>query len=478
MGAAARAAAVIGLLVTLTAPATGAAAAPNAVPAEAPVEGRVDVSSEVPRGARGGGKAPTYRQAVETAIADIQAYWADVYPDVYGGRYQPVPDDRVIAARPGVKIPRCQGLSLTYKKVAGNAAYCYVSNFVVFDDVGLMPDFYDRFGPFAVGLVFAHEWGHAIQDRADVDEMGVPSVYVELQADCFAGAWTGDVADDPEDVAYAPGDLESAVAALLELRDAPGSSADDPNAHGSAFDRVGAFQDGFVDGPERCAEYVEDPPLVVQIPFSSVEEQLSGGNLPADEVIPLTVDLLNDFYAQVEPDYAPLTLDDIRLFDSRRVRTIPECGGSRPAVKTVQNRVYFCVDDEYIAFDEPFLQGVYDTVGDFGVASLLANPWATHVQLDQGIPGADENTLEAVLQADCYTGGWVAAFYNGLLPAGSLSAGDLDEFVQAYLVYSRARGVGADVPITFVRVSFFRRGFLEGYQSCEYDDVAAAVAAL
>ena len=29
--------------------------------------------------------------------------------------------------------------------------------------------------------------------------------------------------------------------------------------------------------------------------------------------------------------------------------------------------------------------------------------------------------LEAVLQADCYTGGWVAALYNGFL-SGSLSA--------------------------------------------------------
>jgi predicted metalloprotease len=390
----------------------------------------------------------------------------------------PVPDARVIAARPGVKIPRCQGVKLTYRDVSGNAAYCSVSNFVVFDDVGLMPDYYDRFGPFAVGLVLAHEWGHAIQDRADVDALGLPTVYTELQADCFAGAWTRDVADDPGRVAYEPGDLESAVAALIELRDVPGSAPDDPDAHGSAFDRVSAFQDGYLAGTARCAGYVDDPPLVVQIPFTSAEEAISGGNAPAEDVIPLTVDLLNEFYGQVEPGYRPLTIDDVSSFDSGRPRSIPECGGSRPSVKTVQNRVYFCIDDEYLAFDEPFLQGVYDDIGDFGVATLLANPWATHVQIDQGIPGAEENTLDAVLQADCYTGGWVAAFYNGYLEQGSLSAGDLDEFVQAYLLYSRARGIASDVPITFVRISFFRRGFLDGYQSCGYDEVAAAAADL
>jgi predicted metalloprotease len=427
---------------------------------------------------RGARAQPSYRASVETAIADIQDYWAEVYPDLYGGRYLPVPRARIIAARPGVRIPRCQGQKLTYRDVSGNAAYCHVSNFVVFDDVGLMPDYYERFGPFAVGLVFAHEWGHAIQDRADIDELDVPTVYTELQADCFAGAWTADVSNDPEDVSYAPGDLESAVAALIELRDAPGSSPDEPGAHGSAFDRVSAFQDGFLEGPARCADYLDDPPLVVQIPFVDEAEASTGGNVPADEVIPLTVDLLNDFYSQVEPGYRPIPIDAVYSFDSRRTRTIPECGGTRPSVRTVQNRVYFCVDDEYVAFDEPFLQGVYDDIGDFGVATLLANPWATHVQIDQGIPGAEENTLEAVFQADCYTGGWVAAFFNGYLGAGSLSAGDLDEFVQASLLYSRARGIDADVPITFVRVKFFRQGFLDGYQSCGYEGIAADVAAL
>lgn len=423
------------------------------------------------------GPTVTYREAIRRAIADIQAFWADEYPALYGTPYVPVPRARIVAARPGVKIPRCQGTRLVYRDVADNALYCARSNLVVYDDVGFMPHFYENFGPFSVALVLAHEWGHAIQDRAGVFGRA-PTVHTELQADCFAGAWTADVAADPGDVGYAAGDLESALAALIALRDAPGSSPAERNAHGSAFDRISAFQDGFVQGSRRCAGYLDEPPLIVQVPFASANEASTGGNVAADEVIPLTVELLNDFYSQVEPGYRPLTVDDITLFDSRRPRTIPLCGGTRPSVERVRNRVYFCIDDEYLAFDEPFLQGVYDDIGDFGVASLLANPWATHVQVDQGIPGAHENTLEAVLQADCYTGGWVAAFYNGYLSHGSLSAGDLDEFVQAYLLYSRARGIAADVPITFVRVNFVRRGFFFGYESCGYPEIAAEVASL
>ena len=100
------------------------------------------------------------------------------------------------------------------------------------------------------------------------------------------------------------------------------------------------------------------------------------------------------------------------------------------------------------------------------------------MQTIQDIPGVADNGLDVVFQADCYSGGWTAALFNGALPGGSLSPGDLDEFVQAFLVYSRARGVEAEVPLTFLRIAFFRVGFLEGYNSCNYADIAAAAADL
>ena len=415
----------------------------------------------------------SYGRTITVAIADIQDYWADEFPDLYGARYQRVPKQRIIAGRPGVKLPSCQGERLSYRDVADNAFYCVRDNFVVYDDEHLFPDLYSDIGPFAVALVLAHEFGHAVQDRAGVE--AERTVEQELQADCFAGGWTEHVATDGGPVPYSAGDLEVSLAALLNFRDAPGSSHDDPSAHGSAFDRVSAFQDGFEFGPERCADYEIDPPLVVQLPFSSRSDANQAGNVPAADVIPLTVDLLNDFYTQVEPNYEPLSTRDIASFDSSKRTSIPKCGSSRLEVEAVKNRVFYCLDDGYIAFDEPFLQDIYDQIGDFGVATLLANPWATYVQTIQGIPGVGDNTLAAVLQADCYTGGWAAAFFNGLL-SGSLSPGDLDETVMALLVYSRARGVSADIPISFVRVRFFRQGFFLGYRSCGYDGIAREAA--
>ena len=427
-------------------------------------------SARVPAAAKGGPAA-----TISDTIGALDRYWRETFPAVYGDDYIPVPRKRVIAGRPGVKFPQCQGHTVGYRDVQGNAFYCYRDNFVAYDAAKLIPELADTYGSFSVAMVLAHEGGHAIQDRAG--NAGQTTILKELQADCFAGAWTSWVADDGS-VKMVPGDLESALAALLQLRDAVGSSPDDPSAHGSAFDRVNAFQDGFESGPEQCASYFSDPPVIVQLPFHSATDQAQGGNAPAADVIPLTIKLLNEFYSAVEPKFVAPTTADVVSFDSTSNDPLPKCGGARLTKKQVENRVFYCISDGYFAFDEPFLQSVYDNIGDFGVASLLAGPWATYVQTLQGIPGVGDNTLTAVLQADCYTGGWVAAFFNGVLSDASLSPGDLDELIQAFLVYSRARGISADVPITFVRLRFVRRGFLNGYRSCAYSDISREVTAL
>jgi predicted metalloprotease len=426
-----------------------------------------------PRAASAGQAA--YHQAIHDAVTAIQAYWRREFPDLYGDRYVPLPPAHVYAAAPGVSLPRCQGHKLTYHDASDNAFYCFDDNFVVYDDAKLFPQLYRDYGGFAVALVLAHEWGHAIQDRAGNDNE--PTIDQELQADCFAGAWTKGQSAQATSPKLRPGDLEASLAAMLSFRDAPGTAADDQGAHGSAFDRVNAFQDGFESGAERCAQYFDDPPLVVEIPFSSDQEEASGGNVSAADVIPLTVDLLNDFYSRVEPRYVPIDMDSVGSFDSSDRSTIPKCGGSTLSVKQVQNRVFYCLDDEYVAFDEPYLQHIYDDIGDFGVTALLANPFATRVQTIQGEPGVADNDLAIVFQADCYTGGFAAAFFNGVLP-GNLSPGDLDEMVAALLEYSRARGVSAKVPITFLRLGYVRRGFFQGYQSCDLATIQDEVAKL
>ena len=117
-------------------------------------------------------------------------------PDVYGQQYETIPADRVFPYSATNPPPNCDDGGQTkapYDEVAGNAFYCSNGDFVAYDEQGLLPKLRDHFGEFAVGLVFAHELGHAVQARVGYNPS--ETVYFEQQADCFAGAWAQHVAD-------------------------------------------------------------------------------------------------------------------------------------------------------------------------------------------------------------------------------------------------------------------------------------------
>lgn len=421
----------------------------------------------------GGGQAPRtegYEKLLKLALKDIEAYWTDEFPKLYGKPYKPVSE--IIAAGPGSRLPKCsRDDSGRYDEVEGNAFYCLGGNFVVYDDAELFPQLYRDFGAFSIALVLAHEWGHAIQDRAGNQQE--ETIYQELQADCFAGSWVKRVSDGDSAVKLSKGNLDAALAAFLQFRDTPGGSRDDQTAHGAGFDRVSAFQQGVEDGAEPCAQYFDSHPVVVEFPFTDAQEAATGGNAPADEIIPDSVEMLNDFYAAVEPAYKPLTDKDITSYDSSKPKTLPTCGGSTPDVKKLKSRVFYCIDDSYIAFDEPYVEHVYNDIGDFGVTTLLANAWATYVQSIEHFAGVESTTSNALLGADCYTGSFAKAMYASEvlvdpqtgIPKFALSPGDLDETLGAFIDNTAATG-GKGLDITFVRLEALRAGYLGGFAVC------------
>jgi predicted metalloprotease len=430
-------------------------------------------------GATTGARAATTRAAagsfdtlLKAAVADIQAYWTKEFPKVYGGTYQPM--GQIVAAGANTKIPACQGQTISYQKdVKGNAFYCFQSNFITYDNQTLFPSLAKDFGNFAPALVLAHEWGHAIQDRAGIGRSSQPTILIELQADCFAGSWVKRIANgDSKTVKFAGGDLDTALAAYLTFRDSIGTTPSDTQAHGDAFDRVNAFQTGFDNGATACKSFFDSPPPITEQQFTTAQDAATGGNLPAAQVLPVTMELLNEFYAQVTPSIPPLTIDKVFKYNSNgAVSQDPKCGGTRLAKKDIKNRVLYCLDDSYIAFDAPLLNDIYKKIGDFGVASLIGDTYATYIQFKQGFPGVKDNTVNAVLGADCYTGAWAQAVASGL-PSRTLngpvtlSPGDLDKVIQAFITYDAARGVSARSDFVFRRMEAFRAGFFSGFASC------------
>ena len=402
--------------------------------------------------------ASGYSADTETSIADIQSYWSATMPEVYGRKYTAIPESRIYPYSASNPPPACGGRGTTpYQEVAGNAFYCDQGDFIAYDEQKLIPQLRKQYGDFAVGLVLAHEWGHAVQTRVRFSSRA--SVYVELQADCFAGAWAQHVADgDGTSLNLSEDDLDHALAGFLELRDPSGVDGGDAGAHGNAFDRVGAFQDGLEGGAQTCRRYATDPPEVTEAGFSSYADAEVNGDLPLDEVLPMLKTSLDDFWSATFSDYE----DAPKLTASTGT---PSCGsGSDRGV--LSDSVLYCADTNTINYSTQTLNRAEKTIGDLGAGVFVAAAWSSAVQHQIGVK---IGTAGARASAECLTGAWAGGVESG--SAGTrksrdltFSPGDLDEVVATFVATDDSSSVNRGS--VFNRVTLFRTGFEQGADAC------------
>ena len=195
-----------------------------------------------------------YSRTLQSVFSSLEGYWSDVLPEAFGVAF--TPPSRYVYYRPEESPgPRCG----SERAPERNAFYCPAGDFIAWDESGLVIPYYVRAGDFAAAFVLAHEFGHAMQARLPRQEQ--LTVLSELQADCFAGAWSRSV---QEEGLLEEGDLDEATLAVFAARDVPGTPFTDPRAHGSGFERTRAFADGYEDGPGRCYPAPADRWLVGQ----------------------------------------------------------------------------------------------------------------------------------------------------------------------------------------------------------------------
>jgi predicted metalloprotease len=411
--------------------------------------------------------APDPDAVVQAAIDDVAEYWQRTYPEVYGGEFQPLAG--LYPYGPNTDMPPCGDPPPNYADIADNAFYCPGDDLIAWDAATLIPEINQQFGGFTIGIVFAHEFGHAIQARAGVTGR---TVDLELQADCFAGAWTADVAaGNSQRFAIDEATLDASVGGIVAISDLPGTLEDDPMAHGSGFDRIGAFQDGFENGPAQCAERGNEQQRTVEIPFED-EDTASGGNMALEDGpnAPGGVGLLsrietdlNDFYGllfgDLGQDWVPV--DDLVLANPDSDQVI--CGGETLTGDALRRAALYCEGENILVVDGPGLVQDLYRIGDFAVAAEIARLWALAAQSELGVAPGDERTS---LQADCLVGVWAfARFPDSGVPSSQLemSPGDLDEGIMGFLAYDLADDGGT----VFERTDALRTGFLEGYRGCE-----------
>jgi predicted metalloprotease len=431
---------------------------------------------------------------VAAALVDIERWWSEAYPEVYGGEWEPLAGG-VYAGYPGrdTDLPGCGEPVTSYPDLNSFAAfYCQLGDFMMYDDGddSLLTSLAGAFGPAVMGVVLSHEYGHAIQARIGALDEFIATIYTEQQADCFSGAWIGQAyRGESPIVRLGDADIRAGLVAMLEVRDPVGTNQFADGGHGSAFDRVGAFQEGFLLGPARCAELLDDPLTLMPNEFQplSLDEAL-GGNAPYDceelrdlgaseEAIAACVpaptflaDDLNDFWnTYLDDSFPDLTVQPVDDLDE------VACEG---AMGLAQDAI-LCPADQILAYDEPDVLALYREFGDFTLGYFYGIAWAEIAQRYEGSAATGE---QRALLNDCYTGAWTGEITpdasgntprqrdtdgDGQVDSGiSSSPGDLDEAIRMAILVGDPGATADVVGSPFEKIAAFRVGVLGGLDAC------------
>jgi predicted metalloprotease len=201
------------------------------------------------------------------ATNDVAEYWIEQLPQSFGVDYQ---DTQTVFFSGATSTGCGQASSQT------GPFYCPADNLVYFD-LDFLVTLQNQFGAtgdLAAQYIVAHEYGHHVQNvlgineqmrqaqQQDPDRANQYSIALELQADCFAGAWARDASDrglfeNPQEIEEA---LNAAAAVGDDRIQQTTTGRVDPESwtHGSSEQRVSWFRRGFdTADPQQCSTFSE-----------------------------------------------------------------------------------------------------------------------------------------------------------------------------------------------------------------------------
>ncbi|MGH3903536.1 MAG: neutral zinc metallopeptidase [Pseudonocardiaceae bacterium] len=416
------------------------------------------VDTDIIEGSDGG---PIDELAAATML-DVQSYWRATFESSTGRPWRDLSGGffSVDTSDPEAPPPPCLEASV---QLEGNAFYCAAADAIAWDRAALFPVLREQYGEGGLVVVLAHEVGHAVHHRLGIDPAGTrrqmaryPAILTEAMADCYAGSFVRWVADGhAEHLRLDQQGLDLALSALVTFRDPVGTSAADTAAHGNAFDRVSAFQDGYQRGPQLCMNFTVANRKFTQERFTSYDDLALGGNLPFDRLVGLITPDLDKYFA------------DLVTARGGQWQTPQVRAGTRTAdCSAEQGPAAFCPDQDAVELDRSGkLPELHAEIGDYSTGTLLASRYSLAALDALGRPTEGEAARrEALCLAGTYTGTLLQRQHGF-----GLSPGDLDEAVQVLLSYDYgSRDVaGRGLPSGFARVDEFRAGALDGVAACD-----------
>jgi predicted metalloprotease len=395
------------------------------------------------------------------ALTDLEDYWAQTLPRVFGKRFVP-PKGGYFSVDPNdadpARYPDGVGCGAQPLEVENNAFYCQAEGKPNSDSITYDREFLAElaadYGAFIPALVMAHEFGHAVQAR-----VGAPrtSIAVETQADCLAGTWTRWVAEGKATHTHIRArDLDQLLRGYLLLRDPVGRGTAAGSAHGSFFDRVSAFQEGFDSGAEACRDDFGPGRVFTQGEFTSDTDFRNQGNSPFEDLPRLLDTSLREFWTRAfgevfRKSFTPPAIEPFR--------------GTAPSCAPADRDLVYCPDEFLVGYDQTDLAEPAYQLGDFAVFTAVSIPYALAARDQLGLSVEGDAALRSAV---CLTGWYSAQVYNRTVTTVKISPGDLDESVQFLLTYGDDDQVLGSADLTgFQLVDLFRGGFVEGVGPCD-----------
>nr|WP_264064823.1 peptidase [Mycobacterium montefiorense] len=398
------------------------------------------------------------------SVNDIEDYWKSTYSASLKGTFLPVA--KLVSYDSNDPSSPIVCHNETYKLV--NAFFTSRCNLIAWDRGVFMPVAQRYFGDMSVPGVLAHEFGHALQQMAKLVTKKDPTIVREQQADCFAGVYLYWVAagKSPRFTLSTADGLDHVLAGIITTRD-PMMDADTENddEHGSALDRVGAFQMGFISGASACAGINQqeiaqrrgDLPKALQTDPNGEQET---GEVPINEdTLSTLMELLGKVFSPKNPPTLSFKTDGCP--DAKPSPPASYC----PATNTIM------VDLAGLAALAKVSDENQHTLpqGDDTALSIVMSRYALAAQHERGLPMQSPWTA---LRTACLTGLVHRKMAEPIdTPSHKellLTAGDLDEAV-AGLLTNRMVASDADgtsVPAGFTRIAAFRGGVAGNMDAC------------
>lgn len=401
------------------------------------------------------------------AVNDVEQFWEQTYPGSLPGAFRPIRNFVSYDSADPATPPICG--SSPFK--IPNAFYCHRDRLIAWDRGQLIPAGQKYFGQMSLPALIAHEYGHAIQRMASLVNRRTPVLVFEQQADCLAGTYIRWVAqgDSPRLTISTSDGLNRVLAAAIAIRDpliTPETAELLEEGHGTALDRITAFQMGFNTGVSACTgiDIDEIDKRRGDLPIALTEDPNGDpqtANAPINEQsIGTMFELLNQIYSPSNPPKVVY-----------RAEPCADAHASKAPANYCPTTNTISLDlDELTKLGTPADESSRVLIqGDNTAMSIIASRYMLALQHAKGVSLTGH---PAAMRTACLTGVANRDMADPVrLPSGQslqLTAGDLDEAVAGLLTngWAASGNDGETVPAGFTRIMAFRSGLTTNLDQC------------